>query len=226
MKTALILGSGGGIGNALVKVFAERGFHLLLHCRTKRPAIPEGAIIAGLIEGDLTEVPIRALLQHKAEELGGLDCVVNAAAIYRAKKLSFLSETEIARMVSVNLLASILVTKCLWSAVSKKEGIFVNINSLAGISGGVCESLYSATKAGMRGFSSSIQYEATADKVRVTEVFLGSAKTQMAAHKAEFDYFIEPEEIAQVILSLCCGDWKTLRIPEITISRNLYSKGA
>ena len=124
-------------------------------------------------------------------------------------------------MLNVNLRAPILLSHMLWEKLKKRKGIIVNINSLAGKYEGQGESLYSATKHGLTGFSKSIQFDATAADIRVVNVYCGVMKTKMSDKRENWNKFISPEEVAREVFQLC-ERRETLRITEVEFMRSKY----
>jgi short-subunit dehydrogenase len=99
--------------------------------------------------------------------------------------------------------------------------VIININSLAGKSDSPGEAVYAASKHGLRGFSSCLQYDATRDGVTVLDVYLGGMQTDMTKGREGWGKLINPAKAADVIYSLG-RKVSTLRITEAEIRRRRY----
>lgn len=219
MRRVLITGALGGLGKALTEMFDRYGIHLFLLCRGVRHAAWKQHT---WFEGDLTDFAFIKKLQFffEAEE-EGLDVLINNAGNYLAKPFDQMSLSDIQNQIALNLIAPIQLTRVLWESLKKRKGIVFNINSLAGKGGAVGETLYGAAKHGLSGFSKSLQFDGTRDDVRVVNVTLGAMKTPMSNKRENWENFISPEEVADVLFSLWSNQ-KSLRITEIELNRSRY----
>jgi 3-oxoacyl-[acyl-carrier protein] reductase len=148
--------------------------------------------------------------------------LINNAGIYLNKPFAETSADEIQRVIDTNLVVPILLTRVIWPTfVNRGGGLIVNINSLAGVNGGKGETAYSASKAGLAGFSNSLQYDGPKNNIRILNVFLGAMQTDMTKTRKDWDKFINPFTVAETIADLC-KDYSTLRITEVTIARRQY----
>jgi short-subunit dehydrogenase len=129
---------------------------------------------------------------------------------------------ELAEEINTNMIAPILLTKGVWHIFQKQgHGAIININSLAGKSGGRNEHGYCASKHGLAGFAKALQFDAVAANVRVLTAYIGAMDTHMAEGKGNLAKFIDPFEVAQTLLGLV-EQKETLRITEIEILRSQY----
>lgn len=216
-ETVVVTGAGRGLGLAIAAALRQAGFQLIL---TGRESVRQWSNSAlKVIEGDLRDYNTINRITHAAEDYEA-KILINNAGVYLNKSLRDHTREEIQDMIQVNLVAPILLTQALWSTLSG-GGLVININSLAGKTGGCREAVYSASKAGLRGFSESLQFEGTKDNVRVVDLFVGSMKTDMTVDKPERDKFIFPFEVAKIVEDLC-KDFVSLRVPELTIARRNY----
>lgn len=217
-KTVLITGARRGLGKELTEVFAEAGYGLILASKNSVELTHDGAPI---YTGDIRHPKTIKYLRNAAD-LYDIDVLINNAAIYLNKPFEETTEDEIEEVIGVNLLAPIRLTKAIWPIFkSKGSGTVVNINSLAGQGAGMNESIYCASKFGLRGFSEALQFDATKSNIRVINVTLGSMKTEMSDEKDHWYNFIEPQEAATAIFR-ACNDYESLRITELNLQRSRY----
>lgn len=219
-NTVLITGANRGLGLSLARAFANCGYHLILHCRH---AMPELFDDARIIMGDLEEQTTIMCLHQYIFNCGGLDVLINNAAIYRKHTLPLAGFAEIQHVLNTNLYIPIQLTRLFWPFLKKRKGLVININSLAGKEGGEGELAYSVSKHGLAGFSKTLQFDGVRDNVRVTDVFLGAMATGMVdSRNLNKEKLIDPTEVADVVTTLCSTAYASLRIPEITLLRSKY----
>lgn len=132
-----------------------------------------------VITGDLLESKTIHKIQTISEQKG-IDVLINNAGIYLKKPFMETSMEEFRNVIETNFLSIVSVTKTLFPLFkTKKSGMIININSLAGKDGSESELAYCASKHALRGFSSSLQFDATRHGIRVLEVYLGAMETSM-----------------------------------------------
>jgi 3-oxoacyl-[acyl-carrier protein] reductase len=220
MRTVLITGASRGLGKAIANLLAYNNYKLILCCN--KTDIQEAENI-DVIKGDLKEEKTLIKITEKVKEKGGVDVFINNAGQYLNKPFVEVSVEEIKRIINVNLLAPMLLTKLLWP-LFKNYGLMININSLAGKTGSQNETIYSASKQGLKGFTEALQFDATKTNIKIIDLFLGTVDTDMAnmtKNKKDKQNFIKPINVASLILKLC-EDYPSLRIIELTICRANY----
>ena len=219
MKTVLITGANRGLGLELAQAFSDSGYKLILHCRKDGGFLRLRFPTAKVVTGDLRSPLV-------LDELGSLsewvDILVNNAGVRVANKIDNILDRQIRKMLDVNLMAPIILTRLLWPALASRKGMIVNIGSLAGQSGGPGESIYAATKAGLAAFSETLQYDATPAGVRVVNISIGAMKTDMTSDRRDRDKLIDPAEAARFIVDVCNREHSTIRISSYELRRGLY----
>ena len=229
-KTVMITGSSKGLGRALAVQFASQKYDVILHGRNEpdlnslKNSLTQDKIyplICDIVKGDLaSEKTIDEL--YALAERRDIDILINNAAIYCKKKFSEMIAKEIKRMIEVNLIAPIILTNKIYPIFKKKQtGLIININSIAGKKANHLESVYCATKYGLRGFSGSFQSEVNRNNVRLIDVYIGAMKTAITKERVDHDELIEPHEVASAIFNIC-KNHESLRITEIDILRKRY----
>ncbi len=226
METVMITGSCRGLGAALKTACIEHGFDMVLNCRTNyktdeyAPKTDQGGS-EFVVFGDITEPWVIAELAKVALEKK-VTVLINSAGIYFNEPFDISTPERFSRIVEINLMAPMLLTRAIWPVFKQLGGgLVININSLAGLDGGNGETAYCASKHGLAGFSKALQFEGVKDNIRVLNVYLGAMKTGMAEGRPNWEKFIDPVDAADAIISLC-KDYKSLRITEITIARRIY----
>ncbi len=226
-KTVLITGSSKGLGKSLALTFAKSGYDVILHGREERglakarEAVLKYGVECDVVRGDITsDVTIDEL--YEAARRRDIEVLINNAGVYVNEPFQTTCPNTFRRVIETNLIATVLLTRRIFPVFqSKKSGLVINVNSIAGKNGSDGESAYCASKHGLRGFTRSIQLEANKDGVRVIEVYLGAMNTAMAEGRREPAKCIRTEEAADLICSLC-RDYPSMRINEIDLSRRNY----
>lgn len=227
MKTVLITGSSKGLGAALAVAFSKHQYAVILHGRNANDV----SGIRRLLEkkGSTVYTVIGDLLEDKTIDeivdcsiMNRVDIVVNNAGMYLNKSFSDMSMSEFKSIVDVNLIAPVAITHRIFNWFKKnKRGIIVNINSIAGKKGSDGEAAYCASKFGLRGFSESIQFEATRHGIRIFDVYLGAMKTEMTDNREGSELFMDTSEVSDIIVGLT-KEFSSLRVNEISLSRIKY----
>jgi dehydrogenase/reductase SDR family member 7B len=185
-KTVWITGASSGIGEAMAYEFARLGANLVLSGRRetelKRVAAACSSVGCYIQPLDLErpdEFP--SIVSKVLADVQKVDILVNNAGIsQRGLAKDTLVEVD-KRLIDVNLLGTIAVTKALLPHfIENKSGHFVTISSLMGKFGGPMRSSYAAAKHGLHGFFDSIRAELWKDNIKVTLICPGFIQTDIS----------------------------------------------
>jgi clavulanate-9-aldehyde reducatase len=189
-RRALITGASSGIGEATALALAAEGAAVALGARRKdrlddvagRIGDEGGRAVA--LEADVgDESSARGLVRSAAEELGGLDLLVNNAGVMLLGPLEGHDPEEWRTMVDVNLLGLLYCSQEAMPLIREAGGgDIVNISSVAGRVASFGSSVYNMTKWGVVGFSEALRQEALHSKIRVTCVEPGYVETELQGH--------------------------------------------
>ena len=151
-------------------------------------------------------------------KISDLDGIVNNAGIWQKKaQLDEVPEDEVFDVINTNLTGMILLTRKALPLIRKSSnGFIINISSRSGYSAQQGQTIYSASKYGVRGFTEVLREDLADTGIRVAGIYQGGTNTQMF-NKAGEDFpsdklatFIPPQELARVIaflISLPKGIW-------------------
>ena len=194
MKTVLVTGGVRGIGKAISLAFLKKGYRV---CATySKDETNAKKIAAEGVETYCADVSVEEQVNRLFEEIGGVDILVNNAGISLIKQIQDVSYEEYNRVMSVNMGGAFLCARAAAKGmIDKKSGLIVNISSVWGEVGGSCESVYSASKAALIGFTKALAKELGWSGVRVNSVSPGVIHTQMNAHFSQEDMHAIQEEI-------------------------------
>ncbi len=221
-KTVLISGASRGIGRATAKLFASKGFNVVINYNNSEneALILENEIrLLGVktlaIKANVANlVEVENMFKIIKENFGGVDILVNNAGISKFSLAQDLTEAEFDKIFGVNMKSVYLLTKyALDFMISKKSGAIINISSMWGERGASCESAYSASKSAIIGYTKSLAKELGLSGIRVNAVLPGVIDTDMNAcfSKEELDDLADscslkrigkPEEVAELIYFL------------------------
>lgn len=226
-KYILITGSTGGLGKNICKVFASNKYNLVIVGKdiTKLNSLEKQIL---RYEVSVKKVKVNLLSLNSIEKIYSktknlnIAGIINNAAIHNIKSLEKLKDTEIEDLINLNLVIPIKIISRFLNILKKNDESFIaNINSIAGINGGNLESIYSASKFGLRGFSESLQYEVTRHNIRLTNYSFGGIQSNMTKNRKDFKKLINPKDAADLIYKNSHQP-KSLRVTELNISRTNY----
>ncbi|XP_068134924.1 3-oxoacyl-[acyl-carrier-protein] reductase isoform X2 [Hyperolius riggenbachi] len=184
-KVCAVFGGSRGIGKAVAKLLVQGGCKVAILSRnleaTKATAGEVGAHLA--LSCDIAkEEDVQRAFQDILKNLGAVNFLVNAAGISRDALLMRTKSEDLLSQLSINLIGPINTCKvALRSMVQQQGGGIVNIGSVVGHKGNVGQSIYSATKEGLIGFSKSLAKEVGKKNIRVNVVVPGFIHTDMTS---------------------------------------------
>ncbi|UDL91358.1 SDR family NAD(P)-dependent oxidoreductase [Mesorhizobium sp. PAMC28654] len=188
-KVALITGASSGIGEATALALAAGGARVAIAARRAdrlealAGRIEKAGGAALRIEADVTRADdISRMVGQVIGEWGQLDILVNNAGIMLLSPAADAVLDDWRRMIELNLLALMGVTKAALPYLKAAKGHVVNVSSIAGRVANPGASGYAATKFGVVGFSESLRREVYVDKVRVTVIEPGLVRTELGDH--------------------------------------------
>jgi NAD(P)-dependent dehydrogenase (short-subunit alcohol dehydrogenase family) len=232
-RAALVTGGSSGIGLAIARALAEDGYGVTISGR--RPDKLEAAAAelksAGLdvhlhpaAMGDEDEVA--ALVNAHRERFGRLDVLVNSAGVGIGEAMHEITAKKLDIQLGANLRGLIIATRealpmLREAGAEHGKALIVNMASVAGKSGQAWLSVYSATKAGVIGFSQATQKEVDGQGIQVTALapgFVDTAMTEFVRGAVDQADMIRPEDIAESVRFLLRTSRACL-VPEIVFLR-------
>jgi|SRR5699024_314381 len=207
-KVVVITGAGSGLGEALAQKYSKLGSHVCLLGRTKSKLQKVASSLQGtssIYEVDVSSlVGVQKAMQTIVSKEGKIDCLVNNAGVGIFKSLEELSEEDIQKMININLTGTIFCTQAALSYMkAENSGQIINIVSASGKRAKATESVYSASKFGVRGFSEAIMDELTETGIKIFGVYMGNMKTSLWDEGVDqniLEEFMEPNDVAELII--------------------------
>ena len=188
-RNVIVTGGSRGLGLGIVRKLLESGFHVIAVARSKSDALreleetasPDGRPQLRFVAcdlGDLEQIP--ALVKRIRDEAGPIFGLVNNAGISVEGVLGMMPDSDIERLVRVNTLSPILLTKyVVRSMMAGGGGSIVQVSSIVASTGFSGLAAYSASKAALVGFTRSLAREVGRLGIRVNAVAPGFVATDM-----------------------------------------------
>ena len=188
MAVALITGATKGIGKAIALKLSKEGYDISINYRNEneelsdlKKEIEKNNVRCELVQGDVSCFgDTEKFTKETIEKLGSIDVLINNAGITRDMLLMRMKPEDFKKVIDVNLIGTFNVTKNVIGYMMKaRKGNIVNISSVVGISGNAGQTNYSASKAGIIGFTKSLAKEVASRNIRVNAVAPGFIETSM-----------------------------------------------
>ncbi len=187
-KTALITGASRGIGKAIALKFAQEGANVAFSDlnrdenmeNTEKELRELGVEAKGYASNAASFDDSQKLADEVMKDFGRIDILVNNAGITRDNLLLRMTEQDWDAVLAVNLKSVFNLTKAVQRIMIKQRGgSIVNMSSVVGVNGNAGQSNYSASKAGMIGFTKSIAQELGSRNIRCNAIAPGFIETEM-----------------------------------------------
>jgi len=232
-RAALVTGGSSGIGLAIARALGEDGYGVTISAR--RPEKLEGAAeelrgagidVHAVPANMIDEEAVAGVVVSHGERFGRLDVLVNNAGVGIGQPMAEIATKYLDMQVGVNLRSLIISTRealpMLRDAGAEHgKALIVNTASIAGKSGQPWLSVYSATKAGVVGFSQATQKEVAGQGIQVTVLcpgFVDTPMTEFVKQRVQPEEMIRPEDIAESVRFLLRTSPACL-VPEIVFTR-------
>ena len=189
-KVAIVSGASRGIGRAVAIELASRGALVAVNYNTNEAAA--GEVVSAIKEAGSSAVAVKAdisqmdqaarLVEQTLDAFGRVDILVNNAGITRDGLLMMMSESDWDEVIRINLKSVFNCSKAVARQMMRQRyGRIINISSVSGVVGQAGQTNYSASKAGMIGFTKSLAKELGQRGITVNAVAPGFVVTDLTA---------------------------------------------
>jgi NAD(P)-dependent dehydrogenase (short-subunit alcohol dehydrogenase family) len=188
-RVAVVTGGASGNGRAIATAYAEYGADVVVadvRETPRRGGTPTHELVAEtgptgrFVECDVTERADLVAAVDAAEELGGLDVMVNNAGVFRQEEFLEVTEAEFDRLMDVNLKGTFFGAQVAAERMVEGGGAIINLSSIAGLRGSGGFATYAASKGGVRLLTYALADELAPD-IRVNAIHPGIIDTAMTA---------------------------------------------
>ena len=187
-KVAFITGGTRGIGKKIAITLAKDGYDIAINYRKEnddleniKNEIEKTNVKFLAVKGDVTDIDsTQQMVNDIIKEYGKIDVLVNNAGITKDALLMRMKKEDFEDVINVNLVGTFNVTKnVIPYMIKQRSGRIINISSVVGVSGNAGQTNYSASKAGIIGFTKSLAKEVGSRNILVNAVAPGFIETQM-----------------------------------------------
>ncbi len=187
-KVAFITGATRGIGRQIAITLAKEGFDIAINYRKENEDLIETKKLVEAqnakcftVQGDVSSFEdSERMVKDIIEEFNHIDILVNNAGITKDMLLMRMKKEDFESVIGVNLVGTFNITKNVIPYMMKnRSGRIINVSSVVGISGNAGQTNYSASKAGIIGFTKSLAKEVGSRNILVNAVAPGFIETQM-----------------------------------------------
>jgi len=224
-RIALVTGGSRGIGAAVSIALAKAGADVAVNYRERVDAA--NAVcgeITGMgrkaiaVQADVSiAADVRRMVAEVKANLGGIDILVNNAAIAHPRKLQEITEAEWDQVLAVNLKSVFLVTQAVIGGMrQRKWGRIINLSSVAAQTGGAVGAHYAASKAGIIGLTHSCASSLIRDGITANAIAPALIETDMVTSNPNANpslipmgHFGSVDDVASVAVMLAMNDYMT-----------------
>jgi len=224
-RIALVTGGSRGIGAAVAIALAKNGADVAVNYRERADAADAVCSeITGMghkaiaVQADVSvAADVRRMVAEVKANLGGIDILVNNAAIAHPHKLEEITEAEWDRVLTVNLKSVFLVTQAVVDGMRQRKcGRIINLSSVAAQTGGAVGAHYAASKAGIIGLTHSCAASLIRDGITVNAIAPALIETDMVTSNPNANpnlipmgHFGSVDDVASVAVMLATNDYIT-----------------
>ena len=194
MKTVLVTGGVRGIGASIALAFLKKGYRV---CATysKDEASAQKISTQG-VETYRADVSKESDVKALFAQIGKVDVLVNNAGVSLIKQIQDVTYEEYDKVMKINVGGAFLCSReAAKGMIDAQNGLIINVSSVWGEVGGSCESVYSASKAALLGFTKALAKELGWSRIRVNSSSPGVIDTPMNAHFSSEELQTLQEEI-------------------------------
>jgi 3-oxoacyl-[acyl-carrier protein] reductase len=242
-KNILITGASRGLGRKMAEALATQGAHVIFNYRgdesaamtLKEELLKLGASNATALLFDVTNTAqMKEAVEKFIEANGPITGLVNNAGISKDQIVLRLKEEDVMQTINTNLVSAIMLTQILSRSFLKAENVsVVNISSIVGLMGNASQIAYSASKAGLIGFTKSYAKELASRNIRCNAICPGFITTDMThaldekvkdayANSIPLKRMGDPEEVSNLVCFLLSKASSYITGETIKIDGGLY----
>ena len=187
-KTAIVTGGSRGIGAAIVKMLAEKGYNVILNynkseeiAKKMQEEFTQNGYSVEIFKADVSKrEEVKELVAFAKNKFNNIDILINNAGIAKSKLFTDISDEDWNNMIGTNLNSVFYTTQeVVKNMIHNKKGCIINISSIWGLVGSSCEVHYSVSKAGVDAMTKALAKELGPSNIRVNSIAPGIIDTDM-----------------------------------------------
>lgn len=187
-KVAFITGSTRGIGKQIAITLAKNGYDVVINYRNEnedlintKKEIEAQHVKCLAVQGDIANFEdCERMIKEAIDKFGKIDVLVNNAGITKDILLMRMKKEDFEQVIDVNLIGTFNMTKnAIFYMMKARSGRIINLSSVVGIVGNAGQTNYSASKAGIIGFTKSLAKEVASRNILVNAIAPGFIETDM-----------------------------------------------
>ena len=189
-KVALVTGGARGIGKSMVNMLANEGYHVFINYNKSsieaielKKELTLKDCIVDIVKADISkEDDVEKMMEFIFSKVKRIDVLINNSGVSNENLFTDTRSSDYDKVFNTNVKGTFLVTSPIAKKMVKQHsGCIINISSIWGITGASCETLYSASKAAINGFTKALAKELGPSNVRVNAIAPGMIATDMNA---------------------------------------------
>ena len=193
-RVAIITGGSRGIGKSICETFAQNGCNVAFTYNNSKESaeglakeLNNSGVKAKAYKSDASSFDdATKLVEDVLDDFGKIDILVNNAGIKKDNLLMRMEKSDFDSVININLSSVFNLTKAsIKTFLKQRNGSIINISSVVGVKGNAGQSNYSASKAGIIGFSKSIALELGSRNIRSNVIAPGFIETDMTNSLSE-----------------------------------------
>ena len=192
-KVAVVTGGSSGIGRATVRLFAGKGWNVVVAARRADAleTVAEECVAAGgealVVPTDVAdEAQVQELARRATEHFGRIDCWVNNAGVYLIGDFERTPQDAFRRVYEVNVFGVVHGCRAALPHLRTRGGTIVNVASVDAYVGARYGTAYASSKWAVRGFSDALRQDLRGSGIRVCVVSPGAIDTPLFEHAANY----------------------------------------
>lgn len=221
-KVAVVTGASSGLGKAVAELLAAQKVKVFALSRNiAQTDLPSSVIKIPLNIRDLQNID--EAFTEIDQQTDHIDFLVNCAGRGLVKEFENTTRQEIMDVFGINLKGNIYIAQEVYKRmIPRKSGHIINVISTSGLKGRELETIYCASKWGLRGFTESLRLAAIPHRIRVSAVYPGGMKSEnfwKDQPDRDISRYMDPKLVAEQIIHLLQSD-PSLSPSELVIERN------